>query len=80
VVILLPFVAEFFGSVTGPERVGKLGDGENPFTVELRALLLGHVQQAEIFFLHRLLFSTGLEFALRAVTVQNEVGRPRVGQ
>ena len=81
VVILLPFVAQFFGSATGPERVRELGDGENAFTVELRALFLGHVrQQTEIVLLHRLLLATGLEFARSAVTVQNEVGRLRIGQ
>jgi len=33
VVILLPFIAQPFGSATGPERVGKLDDAEYTFSV-----------------------------------------------
>lgn len=80
-VILLPLVAQLFGSATGPERVGELGDCENPFTVEPRTLVFGHVrQQEEIVLLHRLLLATGLGFALSAVMVQNEIGRRRMRQ
>jgi hypothetical protein len=58
-----------------------LGDGKNAFTVQLRALFLGHVrQQTEIVLLHCLLLATGLEFARSTVMVQNEVGRRTVGK
>ena len=48
-VILLALPSEPFWPSACPERVGKLVDGENAFSVEFLALLRGHIrQQAEI--------------------------------
>ena len=81
VVILLAFVAQPLGPAAGPERVGELRDGEDAFAAEFLALLRAHAgQQAEIVLLDRILPAAGLELALGAVPVQDEVGRRRAGE
>src|SRR5271157_2718826 len=81
VVILLALASEPLLPPACPERVGKLGDGENTIGVEFLALLCGHIrQQAEIIFFLRLLPATSLKFALGAVRVQYDVWRCRIGQ
>ncbi len=64
-----------------PERVGQLVDGENTLAPMTFALLRAHAgQQAEVVLLNRFLPAAGLELALGAVPVQDEIGRRRVGE
>ena len=81
VVIFLAFVAQPLGPAARPERVGELRDGEDAFAAEFLALLRAHAgQQAEVVLLHRDLPAAGLEFALGAVPVQDEIGRRGAGE
>src|SRR5260221_12384756 len=81
VMILLSFVAEPFRPTSGPERVGKLGDGKDAFVPEFLAFLQVHSgQQAEFVFLNRNFPATCLKFTLGTVPVQNKVGRRRTGK
>ena len=80
-VVLLTFGCKFFWSPTWPERVGKLSDGKDPFAIEPLSLFRGQAgQQAEVLFLNRFLSASDLEFALAAVSVENEVGGRLTGE
>ena len=81
VMIFLAFVALPLGPAARAERVGELRDGEDAFAAEFLALLRAHAgQQAEVVLLHRELPAAGLEFALGAVPVQDEIGRRGAGE
>ena len=72
--IFLAFVALSLGPAARPEGVRELRDGEDAFAAEFLALLRAHAgQQAEVVLLHRQLPAAGLEFALGAVPVQDEI-------
>jgi len=74
--IFLAFVSLPPGPAARTERVGKLCAGEDAFAAEFLALLRAHAgRKAEVVLLHRVLPAAGLEFALGAVPVQDEIGR-----
>ena len=79
--IRLAFVALPLGPAAGTERVGELRDGEDAFAAEFVTFLRAHVgQQTEVVLLNRDFSAAGLEFALGAVPVQDEVGRLGAGE
>jgi len=75
------FVAQPFRAPARTEGVGKLRDGEDAFAAEFLALLRAHAgQQAQIVLVDGDLPTAGLEFALSAVAVQDEIRRRGAGE